>query len=110
MRQRPLVLAAFALSAGLSGPAYAETSCELANAAPDRIVTVRGKIKSIDTDRGDKSYWVVVELEDQCGTADVSVSTKESPRCRVGTNVWVAGHYKGAAERLLEAQRIVCVK
>jgi hypothetical protein len=110
MSQRSLVLAAFALSAGLSAPAYAETSCELANAAPDRVVTVRGKIKSIDTDRGDKSYWVVVELADQCGTSDVSVSTRQSPRCRAGTNVWVTGHYKGETSRLIEAQRVVCVK
>lgn len=110
MRRQSLVLAAIALTGGLSAPASAETSCELVKAAPDRIVTVRGKIKSVDSDRGDKSYWVVVELEDHCGTADVSVSTKQSPRCRIGANVWVTGHYKGAAERLLEAQRVVCVK
>jgi hypothetical protein len=110
MRRQSLVLAAIALTAGLSQPAHAETSCQLAEAAPDKIVSVRGKIKSIDTDRGDQSYWVVVELEDQCGTTDVSVSTKQSPRCRVGTNVWVTGHLKGATERLLEAQRVVCVK
>lgn len=110
MRRQPLVLAAVTLTAGLSAPASAETSCELVKATPDKVVSMRGKIKSIDADRGDKSYWVVVELEDHCGTTDVSVSTKQSPRCRVGANVWVTGHYKGAAERLLEAQRVVCVK
>jgi len=110
MRRQSLVLAAIALTAGLSQPANAETSCQLAEAAPDKVVTVRGKIKSIDTDRGDRSYWVVVELEDHCGTSDVSVSTKQSPRCRAGTNVWVTGHYKGATEHLIEAQRVVCVR
>lgn len=110
MRWRPFPLAAIALGVGVSTPAHAETSCELTQAPPDRVVTVRGKIKSIDTDRGDRSYWVIVELEDQCGTADVSVSTMQSPRCRVGNNVWVAGHYKGASEHVIEAQRVVCVK
>ena len=110
MRPKSLVLMASAFAVGFSQPAGAETSCQLVEAAPDKAVTVRGKIKSIDTDRGDKGYWVVVELEDHCGISDVPVSTRQSPRCRAGTNVWVAGHYKGAPEHLIEAQRVVCVK
>jgi hypothetical protein len=110
MRRQPLVLAALALSIGLPAEARAETSCELDRAAQDKVVTVRGKIKSIDVDRGDKSYWVVVELRDQCGIAEVNVSTKQSPRCRAGATVSVTGPYKGAGERLIEAQRVVCLK
>jgi hypothetical protein len=110
MRRQPLALAALALSLGLTAQARAETSCDLARVAPDKVVTVRGTIKSIDVDRGDKSYWVVVELRDQCGTADVNVSTRQSPRCRAGATVSVTGPYKGAGERLIEAQRIVCVR
>jgi hypothetical protein len=110
MPRRHLLLAVMALTLGLHAPARAETSCDLARVAPDKVVTVRGKIKSIDVDRGDKSYWVVIELRDQCGTADVNVSTKQSPRCKVGANVSVTGPYKGTTERLIEAQRVVCVK
>ena len=109
MRREPLVLAALALSLGLPAQALAETSCDLANVAQDKVVTVRGTIKSIDVDRGDKSYWVVVALKDRCGALEVNVSTKQSPRCRAGATVSVTGPYKGATERLIEAQRVVCV-
>ena len=110
MPLRTFLLAAIALGFGLSAPIHAEASCELVQAQPDRVVTVRGRIKSIDADRADRSYWVVVQLEDHCGSADVPVSTMQSPRCPVGNNVWVAGHYKGANEHVIEAQRVVCVK
>ena len=110
MRRQPLVLAALVLSLGLPAHALAETSCDLARVAQDKVVTVRGTIKSTDVDRGDKSYWVVVELRDQCGALEVNVSTKQSPRCRAGTTVSVTGPLKSTAARMIEAQRIVCVK
>lgn len=110
MRPRHLVIAAFALACGLDAPARAETSCDLARAAQDKVVTVRGKIKSIDVDRGDRSYWIVVELRDQCGILDVNVSAKQNPRCRVGATVSVTGPLKGTAERLIETQHVTCVR
>lgn len=110
MRCRYHSLAALILALVVSTPGRAETSCDLPRVAPDKIVTVRGTIKSIDVDRGDRSYWVVIELRDQCGTAEVNVSTKQSPRCKVGASVSVTGPYKGATERLIEAQRVACVK
>jgi hypothetical protein len=110
MHRGHALFAALAVTFGLSLEARAETNCDLPQVAQDKVVTVRGKIKSIDIDRGDKSYWVVVELKDRCGTADINVSTKQSPRCRVGANVSVTGALKGTSERLIEAPRIVCVK
>ena len=93
----------------VSTPTRAETSCDLPRTAPNKVVTVSGKIKSIDVDRGDQSYWIVVELNDRCGTAEVNVSMKQRPRCRVGTIASVTGPYKGETERLIEAQRMACV-
>lgn len=103
-------LPALAVALAVAAPAGAETSCDIAQALQDKVVTVRGKIKSIDVDRGERSYWVVIELRDQCGTLDVNVSTKQSPRCRAGATVSVTGPLMGTAERLIEAQRVVCVK
>lgn len=110
MRRHHLALAAIALTIGVHAAARAETSCDLARAAQDKVVTVRGTIKSIDVSRADLSYWVVVELRDQCGVLDVSVSTKQSPRCRVGATVSVTGPYQGATDHLIEARRVVCLK
>ena len=107
---RHLVLAVATVVLGLAAPARAETSCDLANAPKDKVVTVRGKIKSIDVDRGDKSYWIVIELKDRCGTTSVNVSTKQDPRCRVGATLSVTGPFQGGAEPLIDAQRVACVK
>jgi hypothetical protein len=103
-------LAALVAAIAVSTSARAETSCDLANVPKDKVVTVRGKIKSIDVDRGDKSYWVVIELKDRCGTTSVNVSTKQDPRCRVGANLSVTGPYQGGAEPLIDAQRVACVR
>ena len=108
MRRQSLALAALVLA--LPAAARAETICDLPRVAQGQVVTLNGKIKSIDVDRGDRSYWVVVELKDQCGTLEVPVTTKQSPRCRAGANVSVTGVYKGINEHMIEAQRIVCVK
>jgi hypothetical protein len=110
MRQRFHALVAFTLALVISTEARAETSCDLANAPKDKVVTVRGKIKSIDVDRGDRSYWIVIELKDRCGTTSVNVSTKQDPRCRVGATLSVTGPFQGGAEPLIDAQRVACVK
>jgi hypothetical protein len=109
MQRLSCTLATLVVAITFSTESRAETSCDLARVAPDKVVTVRGKIKSIDVDRGDRSFWIVVELSDRCGTAEVKVSMKQRPRCRIGTIAAVTGPYKGETERLIEAQRMACV-
>lgn len=110
MQRRYFVLAAMAVTLGPHAPANAETSCDLAQAAQDKVVTVRGTVKSIGVDRGDGSYWVIVELRDRCGALEVQVSTKQSPRCRAGATVSVTGPLTSPTTHLIEARRIVCLK
>ena len=109
MRPQPWAIhAAIALSIGLAAPTRAETSCDLSATPRGNVITVKGTIKSIDTDRAEQGYWVVIELKDQCGTMDVEVSTKRNPRCNQGAAVSVTG--TRASDRVIDAQRIVCTK
>jgi dynactin complex subunit len=109
MRRQPWAIhAAIALSIGFAAPTRAETSCELSAAPSGKIVTVKGTIKSIDTDRAEQGYWIVIELKDRCGTMDVEVSTKRNPRCNQGAAVSVTG--TRSSDRVIDAQRVVCTK